>query len=360
MYKGQDSSPVADTIWLCPNEEATIKANITGGSFQQLQWQRNLTDITGSVTNSLLVKTEGLYRLRGGMACGQAASKLITVIKKPSAPAPVVKITASANAVCKGEPVEFTGTIEHGGMAPQYQWQVNSINAGTNSTDFSSASLQNNDVIKVIYKDSTICSDIQSDTSNSIVIAVNHVIPAISINGNTIVVAGQSSPISSSDVNTGNNPFYQWQDSTSQHNWQDLQGRTWPYMNYEPAKTGDKLRCILTSNAACADPLIVTSASLTFTVQTATAINPVPAADFGIKYFPNPVASILTIDSLKISDQWQTIEVTGIDGKQQGIKQNISNQKQVSLYVDKLPAGIYIAILKRKSGRTVYIEFARL
>ncbi|MEI2748972.1 MAG: hypothetical protein V9E88_09470 [Ferruginibacter sp.] len=52
-----------------------------------------------------------------------------------------------AGSVCEGSTITFTANPTNGGSNPQFTWQVNNVNVGTGPT-FSSASLQNNDVVK--------------------------------------------------------------------------------------------------------------------------------------------------------------------------------------------------------------------
>lgn len=50
-----------------------------------------------------------------------------------------ITISASANPVCEGTLVTFTAIPVNGGSSPIYQWKVNGINVGTNSTTFTFA-----------------------------------------------------------------------------------------------------------------------------------------------------------------------------------------------------------------------------
>jgi hypothetical protein len=160
--------------------------------------------------------------------------------------------------------------------------------------------------------------------------------------------------------NGGAGPVYQWQDSTASANWQNINGANAATLNYIPAKTGDKVRCMLTSNASCASPSSVTSTTLTFTVNNVTAINPVPAANYGIIWYPNPVTGgTLYIDSLNLMDKWQTLEITGMDGKQKILEMNIANRSNVAVNVSKLRNGYYVIILRRKQGLPVYLKFLK-
>ncbi|MBE0646741.1 MAG: hypothetical protein IH596_03045 [Bacteroidales bacterium] len=61
---------------------------------------------------------------------GPDTSFVITV--NPRLPVSI-NISASANPVCEGIPVTFSGVAVNGGSTPSYQWQVNGINAGTNN-----------------------------------------------------------------------------------------------------------------------------------------------------------------------------------------------------------------------------------
>jgi hypothetical protein len=185
------------------------------------------------------------------------------------------------------------------------------------------------------------------------------VTPAITINGTTTVNSGTSVLVFSTIVNGGNSPIYQWQDSTSLHSWQNISGNVSANSTYTPALTGDKIRCVLTSNANCATLNTITSNVLVFTVNNVTSVNPVPAVNYGIRAYPNPVNTSFVIDSLKLFDQWQTLEITSIDGRQKIFFKKITGQTTVLVNVEKLAAGYYLAILTKKQGLKVYLTFIK-
>ena len=130
-------------------------------------------------------------------------------------------------------------------------------------------------------------------------------------------------------------------------------------LSYTPAQTGNKVRSLLTSNATCVNPATVTSNTLIFTVKTVTAINSVPGSNYGIRYYPNPVNTVLIIDSLKLSDKWQTLEIKSMDGKSVIPNINIVNRTTTFVNVQRLPGGLYIAVLRRKNGSPAYLKFIR-
>ena len=206
----------------------------------------------------------------------------------------------------------------------------------------------------------TTCAANPTVTSNIITMTVsNPVSPAVLITGNTTVISGQATSLLATSANGGTNPAYQWQDSTAAHTWQNIGGATASTLSYTPVQTGNKVRCVLTSNANCVIPAAATSNVLTFIVNPVTAINPVPANSFGIRYYPNSVNYTLYIDSLKLSDKWQTIEITGMDGKAVIPIISIVNRTTASVNVGRLPGGLYIAVLRRKNGIPVYLKFIR-
>jgi len=186
------------------------------------------------------------------------------------------------------------------------------------------------------------------------------VTPSVTINGSLTVNAGSATNITTSVNNSGNFPVYQWQDSTATHNWQTISGAIGPQLSYTPAATGDKLRCQFTSSAVCASPATIVSNALMFTVNLTTAVNPVPANDYGFRIYPNPVQSTFTIDSLKLSDRWRSLDILSADGKNKLLTKNISDQQKLVCNIEKLPAGFYLVLLRNKANKTIYFKIIKL
>ena len=83
-----------------------------------------------------------------------------------------VSITSSAVTICPGNPVSFTATSVNGGLSPVYQWQVNGVPVGSNSTNYTTTSLQNGDVVRAILITNPSCTPPVSNASNGITINV--------------------------------------------------------------------------------------------------------------------------------------------------------------------------------------------
>ncbi len=104
-------------------------------------------------------------------------------------PASVV-ISSTADIICQGENVIFTGTAFNGGAIPAYQWQVNGLPVGTNTSTYTSNTLTNGDRVNVIMSSGLSCVTNSPATSNSITMIVNP-FPVITFNpANPTIPAG--------------------------------------------------------------------------------------------------------------------------------------------------------------------------
>jgi hypothetical protein len=90
-----------------------------------------------------------------------------------------------------------------------------------------------------------------------------------------------------------------------------------------------------------------------------TAIDPVPASEFGIRIYPNPSNGIFFIDTLRVADGWENLEVISSDGKNKLLSMVIRNQTKVRIDVSWLSSGIYTAVLRKRSGAMVYLRFVK-
>lgn len=90
-----------------------------------------------------------------------------------------------------------------------------------------------------------------------------------------------------------------------------------------------------------------------------TAIDPVTPESVGMKLFPNPVSTSLTIGPLKLAHKWQTLDIYRTDGQLLLAGYDISNQTRVTLNTESLTSGTYTAVLRRKSGQPVVIKFVK-
>ena len=177
-----------------------------------------------------------------------------------SSPMVNITITATSNNVCSGTQVTFNSTASNGGGNPFYQWQVNGINTGTNSSSFSYTPL-NNDLVKCILTSSiTGCIMNNPDTSNAVTMIVNPILPvslSISASSNPFC-QGSMVTFTASPVNGGTTPAYQWKVNGTNV------GTNNPVYAYIPAN-GDIVSCVINSSVPCPTGNPATSNSITLT-----------------------------------------------------------------------------------------------
>ena len=359
-----------DTVILriCANTDTSIASGLNGPTYQ---WQQDagagFTNITNStnfsgVNTSTLGLTDipaswDLYNYR--CTTDGAQISVITTLRITAVVIPSVTATASSNSICQGTGVTFTAAGTNAGSHPVWQWEKNGVVLGITDTSYTSSTLTNGDAISVQLTSNASCASPVTVRSNTITMSVRDiVIPSISINGSTTINQGASTTIMSAITSGGSAPVYQWQDSIHTRSWLDINAAKSPSVSYTPGATGDRIRCILTSNQACAAAAQDTSQPLAFTVDT--LVIPVTDTVGNVRIYPNPASNVLVFDSLSISDEWETLSITSLNGARNIITQNIAGKISVRVNVSGLMDGMYIAILKRKRGPVIYLKFLKL
>ncbi len=263
------------------------------------------------------------------------ANDTVIVSVGPPVP-PTVNISTTNNNICLGTAATFTAVATNGGSTPTYQWQVNGVNAGNNSNVFTSTSLQNNSQVKVIMTSSSSCVTTPTATSNVIAVTVDQLAtPLITMIDRLFTVT---------------NP-----DAAATYTWQQKVNTVWG--NVVPAATGVTYTApaggeyrVKAAKGACTDY----SASQVTARNLNTFTHP-----FGIYLYPNPNTGILNIDSIRINQRWETLDITDVTGRIV-LKFNIKNQSSVSLNISMLKPGTYFAQLKKIDGVYYTVEFLKL
>ncbi len=258
---------------ICSGTSVTFTATAGGGgTTPTYQWQLNGLNVgTGGTTYTSTTLANGdivTCILTSSSPCAApitATSNAITMTVNPTV-TPTISIVASpTGTICSGTVVNFTATITNGGAAPTYQWQINGANVGTNSPLYSSALLNNGDIITCILGSNAVCPSPVTLTSNSISMTVTPTVtPTISIVASPAgaICAGTSVTFTASITNGGTTPVYQWQVNGSNV------GTNSPTYVSSTLTNGQIVTCILTSNATCPSPsATVTSNAITMTVN---------------------------------------------------------------------------------------------
>jgi uncharacterized protein (TIGR02145 family) len=271
------NNPLSKSICSGDSTHIILTSSVTGTIFH---WTASLTsgNITGFsadsglVINQLLINslsTPGIvtYHItpKVGSCAGNTVDFPVTVTPGDSVK---VTITASANNICAGTTVTFTATPTNPGTTPVYQWKVNSINAGTNSTTFTYTPVNGDIVTCVLTSSITACISNNPATSNGITMVVNPNLPvSVTVTASqNPVCAGNSVTFTATPINGGLSPIYQWKVNGSNA------GTNSPIYSYIP-NNGDILTCVLTSNAVCPTGNPATSNAITMTVNPNLAVS---------------------------------------------------------------------------------------
>ena len=271
-----------DTV--CAGSVITFTATIiNGGPSPLYQWKVNgINAGTGASTFTYTPANGDTVRcvLTSNAPCATSATAISAnrhMVVNPLI-TPTITITSSpGDTVCAGTLITFIATITGGGTSPLYQWRVNGFNVGTGSTYVYLPA--NGDVVQCVLTSNAPC--VTSATINS---NIRHIVvypvdaPAISIYAtpNDTICAGMAVNFTATIATGGSTPAYQWKVNGTNA------GASLPNYAYLPS-AGDSVRCILTSSAPCASPLVVSSNTIymvvdTITVPTITLSGPIAAA----------------------------------------------------------------------------------
>jgi len=279
---------------MCTGSSTTFTATVTnGGTTPSYQWQVNGTNVG---TNSSTYTTAGLTNgqivtciLTSNSPCASpltATSTGITMTVASSvSPSVVIAQTTGSNPMCTGSSITFTATPTNGGITPSYQWQVNGVNAGTNSSTFTSSILTNGDAVTCIMTSNSPCASPLTATSAGITMTVTSSAPPsvviVLTTGSNPMCTGSSTTFTATPTNGGTTPSYQWQVNGANVGTNSSTYTTTGLTN------GQTVTCILTSNSPCASPLTATSVGTTMTLTSSVA----PSVSIALTSGSNPMCT---------------------------------------------------------------------
>ncbi len=181
---------------------------------------------------------------------------------------PSVNITSSGqdNIFCKGMPVTFVATAAEAGSKPSYQWKINGNKAGSDSSHFTTTSLNDGDIITcVLLADSYAkCLQNPSATSNAITVSIRtlkHTFVNIFPSDNNFC-GNKPVTFAASEQGAGGALSYLWllnenkagTDSTA-------------YTNTAPGNN-DQVKLVVTTHiAGCSSPIYDTSNTITVSIK---------------------------------------------------------------------------------------------
>jgi len=246
-----------------------------------------------ATNNNISFPGPGLFSIIAGgyNLCGPGTFDTISILIHPASPVSI-GISASQNPVCAGTPVTFTASAQNPGNSPVYQWMVNGLNSGANSTSFSYAPVNGDAVSCRLTSSITDCVSGNPATSNSVVMTVDPPLTAsISIaTPASSVCAGSTVVFTATAANPGSSPVFQWTVNGAPA------GTNSNVFSYMPAN-GDVVNCTLTSSiTSCIANNPASSNTVTMTVNplmpvsisTAASANPI-CAGIPVTFTATPV-----------------------------------------------------------------------
>ncbi|MGF7079365.1 gliding motility-associated C-terminal domain-containing protein [Mucilaginibacter sp. UYCu711] len=261
----------ASATTTCTGTAVTFTATPTGGgTTPAYQWMINgINAGTNSATfTSTTLQNNDVVScvLTPGLACSVPATSNQVTIKVVS-PVTSVVVNASATATCPGTAVTFTATATGGGgSTPGYQWLINGINAGTNSATFTTATLQNNDVVSCVVTTGLACS--APATSNQLTMKILSSVNSITIGASATTICPVAAvTFTATPTGGGATPAYQWMVNGINA------GTNSATFTSTALQNNDVVSCVLTTGLACSVPATSNQVTIKVVAQvTAVAI----------------------------------------------------------------------------------------
>ncbi len=224
QLKGNGPDPTitiaADNTSICNCSTITVKAMVTnGGGAPHYQWKLNGnntgTDAPFFISNKIRDGDMITCSYSDNSVCepgGVAQSN--TIQFGGTGAALSVTITVDADTICKGTNTTFTANALNAGTNPIYEWRINNVYAGGNSSVFNSTTLSDGDVVscKISTNPAQTCGSSGTAVSNNIKMQViNSGTPSVIIAADaTTICAGAAANFTATATNAGVNPAYQW------------------------------------------------------------------------------------------------------------------------------------------------------
>lgn len=256
----------------CQGAAISFTATITnGGSTPVFNWTVNgvsqqansATFSSSSLTNGDIVSCQ----LTSNAACANPqtiTSQGVTVSITPSVQPQISIIPDVTGTICAGTTTTFTASSANEGSNPVYQWQVNGVSTGNNSSIFSTATLSNGDVVQCTLTSNANCAVPSQVVSNSFTASVSQpATPSVVLTSSAIgsVCPGTVITITATPFQGGNNPTYQWSLNGA------ATGSNSPSFSSSQLTNGDVVSCQMTSSSTCITSNTATSNAINVVIS---------------------------------------------------------------------------------------------
>ncbi|MDF2193465.1 FG-GAP-like repeat-containing protein [Paraflavitalea sp. CAU 1676] len=90
-----------------------------------------------------------------------------------------------------------------------------------------------------------------------------------------------------------------------------------------------------------------------------TAVTAIDGARLGVRAYPIPADDVLYIETLRLSDAWETLYIVAPDGRRQQPILSVAGRTQVSVPLAGLKPGIYYVVLNRQRKAPAVLKFMK-
>ena len=204
---------------ICVGDNVTFNTIVNGGGSAPLfQWFINNNAVAGATSNTFSSSTLSnldaiTVQLTSNLACAvpnTATSNSLTIFVSPYG-TPSISITADRNVICVGQEVNLFATLDFGGAAPQFNWQVGGNNFTTSDPSFTISGMSASATVSCTLTSNYACLTTNTATSNNIDIQVNP-IPSVALSEDVTIQEGESTTLTATATA---NMTYLWTPTTS-------------------------------------------------------------------------------------------------------------------------------------------------
>jgi hypothetical protein len=193
-YSASVSISTGDPTEICEGTEISFAANpVNEGPSPVYQWYINGFPVgSNSATISYSSFSDGdevSVSMTGSLTCTSplvSYSNEITITVHPTYNPTLTIFADPGSSVCEGSGVIFTAFPTNGGSLPEYEWFLNGISTGDNSSTLDLASVNDGDEIYCILTSNGFCVNGVTATSNTIELTSVTVDNSVTVSSNVI------------------------------------------------------------------------------------------------------------------------------------------------------------------------------
>ncbi len=275
---------------ICAGGTATFNATIKNPGYgYSYQWMHNTTPVgtdsnfltIGSLSNGDSIRC--ILIAPGGKDTFLISNSILITVTPLVYP--TLSFTNNIDTICAGTPVTYLAHYSYGGSTPVFEWFVNGVQMIDSDSIFTYYPAHGEYVTCKMIS-SEICP--VPDTVLSIDTIAEFIHPNLATSDTVIAYPGTSISYWTNvlfyceGINFGSAPHYQWL-----LNGMPILGATNSTYSTVTLQHNDIIRCILTSNAPCASPLVDTSYPLVINI-TNVGIKTLNHSNNNISIYPNP------------------------------------------------------------------------